>query len=95
MGVFRTVAILLFVLSVPIALVTTNIRFMANEPRVYRYAIDQFDAVPTTGIAREELIRAGAEIRDYFNNGQDTLAIRGPGGRPRGEPVQRRKRRRT
>ena len=75
MGVFRTAAIILFIISVPVALVTTNVRFMANEPRVYRYAIDQFDAVATTGIARAELIRSGGEIRDYFNNAEDTLSI--------------------
>jgi integral membrane protein (TIGR01906 family) len=74
-GVFRTVAAILFILSVPVALVTTNIRFMANEPRVYRYAIDEFNAVATTGIARDELIRAGAEIRAYFNNSAQTLSI--------------------
>ncbi len=56
-------------------MVTTNIRFMANEPRVYRYAIDEFDAVATTGIERAELIQAGGEIRAYFNNNQETLLI--------------------
>lgn len=75
MGVFRTAATLLFILCIPVALITTNIRFMANEPRVYRYAIDEFDAVATTGIPRADLIRAGAEIRDYFNNDQNTLLI--------------------
>ena len=75
MGVFRWVATLLFILSIPAALVTTNIRFMANEPRVYRYAIDEFNAVGATGIERAELIRAGAEIRAYFNNDQETLLI--------------------
>lgn len=75
MGVFRTVATLVFVLAIPVALVSTNIRFMANEPRVYRYAIDQYNAVATTGLDRAELIRAGGEIRDYFNNSQDTLLI--------------------
>lgn len=75
MGVFRTIATILFIISIPVALVTTNIRFMANEPRVYRYAIDEFDAVETTGISREELLRAGAEIRAYFNNDQETLLI--------------------
>ena len=43
---------------------------------MYRYAIDEYDAPATTGIARDELIRASAEIRDYFNNSQKTLAIR-------------------
>jgi integral membrane protein (TIGR01906 family) len=73
--VFRFAATLLFILCIPVALVTTNIRFMANEPRVYRYAIDEFDAVATTGIARHDLIRAGAEIRAYFSNNQDSLLI--------------------
>jgi integral membrane protein (TIGR01906 family) len=48
---------------------------MANEPRVYRYAIDNFNAVPVSGISREDLLRAGAEIRAYFNNSEDTLSI--------------------
>ena len=75
MRILRFAATLLFILCIPVALVTTNIRFMANESRVYRYAIDEFDAVATTGIEREELIRAGAEIRNYFNNSQETLFI--------------------
>jgi integral membrane protein (TIGR01906 family) len=74
-GVFRAIATLLFIIALPVALVTTNIRFMANEPRVYRYAIDNFDAVATTGLPRAELIRAGAEIRAYFNNSQEALLI--------------------
>jgi integral membrane protein (TIGR01906 family) len=72
----RILAIVLFVISIPVALVTTNIRFVANEERVYRYAIDQFDAVETTGLEREELLRASAEIRAYFNNDAHALDIR-------------------
>ena len=52
--------IYLFILSIPVALFTTNIRFVANEPRVYRYAIDEYGAVGTTGIGRDELLKAGA-----------------------------------
>ncbi len=76
MRAFRIFSTLLFILAVPAALVTTNIRLMANEPRVYRYAIDEFNAVATSGIAREELLRAGAELRAYFNNDQDEVTIR-------------------
>lgn len=75
MGVIRILAAIVFIVSIPVALVTSNIRFMANEPAVYRYAIDEYDAVATTGIEREELIRASAEIRDYFNNNEETLSI--------------------
>ena len=75
MGVIRILAAIVFVVSIPVALVTSNIRFLANEARVYRYAIDEYDAVAKTGIERDELIRASAEIRAYFNNDQETLSI--------------------
>ncbi|HWO74055.1 MAG TPA: TIGR01906 family membrane protein [Dehalococcoidia bacterium] len=82
MAVLRVLATVLFVLSIPVALITSNIRFVANESRVYRYAIDQFDAVRTTGIDRAQLLRAGDEIRAYFNNDEETLSIRvSTGGR--------------
>jgi integral membrane protein (TIGR01906 family) len=74
-GVFRLAATLIFILSIPVALVTTTIRFVANEPRVYRYAIDEYNAVAVTGIDRDQLLQAGAEIRDYFKNNQKTLTI--------------------
>jgi integral membrane protein (TIGR01906 family) len=73
---FRSLATALFILAIPVALVTTNIRFVANEPRVYTYAVDQHDAVQTTGIERSELLRGGAELRRFFNNDQETLLIR-------------------
>jgi integral membrane protein (TIGR01906 family) len=72
----RSLATAIFILAVPLALLTTNIRFVANEPRVYAYAIDQHDAVRTTGIERSELIRGGAELRRFFNNDQRSLLIR-------------------
>jgi len=73
---FRNLASLLFVVALPAALLTTNIRFMANEPRVYRYAIDDFGAVTTTGVARDDLIRAMGELRAYFKSGDEALTIR-------------------
>jgi integral membrane protein (TIGR01906 family) len=74
-GIIRILAAIVFVVSIPVALVTSNIRFVANQPRVYEYAIDEYDAPAVTGIERSELIRAGAEIRDYFKNDQATLDI--------------------
>jgi integral membrane protein (TIGR01906 family) len=75
MGVLRTLATILFVIAIPVALVTTTIRYIANESRVYVYAIDQFDGVARTGIERSELLRASAEIRRYFNSSQEPLNI--------------------
>jgi integral membrane protein (TIGR01906 family) len=51
------------------------VRFVANEERVYRYAIDQYNGVATTGVSRDDLLRGGAELRRFFNNDADTLEI--------------------
>lgn len=75
MGLVRHIAALLFIIAVPIALVTTNVRIAANEPRVYEYATDHYDTPQTTGIAREELLRASAELREYFNDGDEPLFV--------------------
>jgi len=74
-GLFRNLATLLFVLTIPIALVSTTVRFVFNEPRVYRYAIDEYGAVQASGINRSELIRAGAELRTYLNSDSGPLRI--------------------
>jgi integral membrane protein (TIGR01906 family) len=71
----RFLSIVLFVIAVPVALITTNVRFAVNQPRVYRYAIDDFGAVRATGIDRDQLLRASGELRDYFNSSDEPLAI--------------------
>jgi len=68
LGVVRNLAVLLFIVAIPLALISTNVRFLANEGKVYAYAFDEYDAPARTGIARGELVRASAELRDYFNN---------------------------
>ena len=77
LAALRNLAALLFIVAIPVALLTTNIRFMANEERVYRYALDEFGRPwATSGIERAELLRAGAELRAYFNNDVERVAIR-------------------
>jgi len=76
LGLVRSIATLLFVISLPVALVTTNVRILANEGRLYEYAFDQYDASSSTGIARDELVRASQELRTYFNNDDETVYVR-------------------
>jgi integral membrane protein (TIGR01906 family) len=72
----RQVAALLFIIALPVALVTSNVRLVANTPRTYEYATDHYDTAATTGISRPELLRASGELRDYFNSDDDTVFIR-------------------
>ncbi|MBE3110494.1 MAG: DUF1461 domain-containing protein, partial [Acidobacteria bacterium] len=75
MAVVRALATALFILAIPLALIGTNVRFLANEERVYAYSFDHYNAMARTGIARDELMRAGQELRDYFNNDEKLISV--------------------
>ncbi|MCH7719031.1 MAG: TIGR01906 family membrane protein [Chloroflexi bacterium] len=76
MGLVRYFAAFLFIIAVPVALVTTTVRVVVNEPRLYEYATDNYDTPETTGIAREQLLRASDELLEYFNNDEEEIFIR-------------------
>lgn len=65
-GLLRTIVIGIFVLALPIALVTTVVRVTISEQAVYDYAVRNYGAERTTGIPESELIRANGEIHDYL-----------------------------
>lgn len=73
MGFARTLASIAFVVALPIALLTTNIRLLANAPVVYTYAFDRYDAERSTGLSRADLNSTASALRDYFNNGEKTF----------------------
>ncbi len=75
MVVVRALATALFILAIPVALIGTNVRFLANEGRVYTYSIDQYNAPARTGISRDELVQASKELRGYFNNDAKLVSI--------------------
>jgi integral membrane protein (TIGR01906 family) len=73
LAVVRGLATALFIIAIPLALIGTNVRYIANEQRVYEYAIDQYNTPATTGIARGDLVRASTELRAYFNNNAEFI----------------------
>lgn len=73
MGFARTLATIVFILALPIALVTTNIRLLANAPLVYDYAFDRYDAEEATGLSRADLDATAKALRTYFNNDETTF----------------------
>ena len=66
----------LFVVLAPALLITTSARFVINLPALYSYGFDRYRIEDYTRIKRGDLIAAGAQIRDYFNNGERDLIIR-------------------
>ena len=66
----------LFVVMVPVFLIAFNVRWVINFPPLYSYGFDRYDIPRYTGIERDELISAGKQIRDYFNNDAELLEVR-------------------
>ena len=73
MGFARMLATILFVVALPVALLSTNIRVLANAPFVYDYAFDRYNAEDTTGLSRTDLDGAAGALRQYFNNDEKTF----------------------
>ncbi len=66
MGLFRVLIIALFILAIPVALITTNIRIAVSEQRVYDYSIRTYGAAAASGIPEAELLKANGEIKRYL-----------------------------
>ena len=72
-SMLRRLATVLFVLSIPLLLITSNVRWAANEPRLYEYSFDHYDAEARTGVARNELDFAARDLIRYFNDDRPTI----------------------
>ncbi|MGH2588972.1 MAG: TIGR01906 family membrane protein [Dehalococcoidia bacterium] len=81
------VGAVLFVIALPLALIGTNVRVLFTAAPLYTFALDQYDVPAVTGIPRQELERAMAEIRDYFTNDQELLRITVTDDRGRTNPL--------
>ena len=72
----KILVVVLFIALVPIFLIAFSVRWVINFPLLYSYGFDQYDIPSRTGIERAELISAGKQIRDYFNDDEEYLAVR-------------------
>ncbi len=67
--------VVLFVVAIPVFLIATNIRWIINSPVIYELGFDRYDISLYTGIEVNELISAGRQIRDYFNNDEKLIQV--------------------
>ncbi len=74
----RPLAVALFVVLVPMFLITTNVRLVINWPRLYSNGFDKYEYYITSymDIERSEYVLAGEQIRDYFNNDKELIDVR-------------------
>ena len=65
----------LFIICVPLLLITTNVRIVLNSGTMYDYGFNKYKIEKYTGIEFEQLQAAGHQIRDYFNNDLERITI--------------------
>ncbi len=75
MPIVSRVAAVLFVIALPVFLVTANVRVLASDIGYYRHGFREFDSSERTGLPLSDVDRAGEEIIEYFEDDADTLRI--------------------
>ena len=66
----------LFVLSIPLFLVTSSVIWAVNSPGVYEGGFEKYNIPGITGIKQEDLRQVGADLRRYFNSRSEPLSVR-------------------
>ena len=74
----RRLAGLLVIVSVPLFLIAGSVAWAVNDPGVYRRGFEKYQISLYTGIAHDDLIRIGAELRHYFNSSEEPLRVVAP-----------------
>jgi integral membrane protein (TIGR01906 family) len=63
------VANVIFILCIPFFLVSSNIRWVANDLSLYQNGFEKYDVSQDTGLSDEELVDISKGVVDYFNSG--------------------------
>ena len=71
----KIVAKWLFVICLPVLLLTASVTWAANSGWLYRYGFDKYDVGETTGLEKAELDKAADGLIGYFNSGDELIDI--------------------
>jgi integral membrane protein (TIGR01906 family) len=75
MKAFNLTAKWLFVLCLPILLLTASISWAINNQWLYQYGFEKYDISQTTGLAEKELDKVATELISYFNSGDEQINL--------------------
>jgi integral membrane protein (TIGR01906 family) len=75
MNTVKVAAQWLFILCLPILLLTASVSAAANCPRLYKYGFEKYDVSRVTGLAPAELDKAARGLIGYFNSGEEYIDL--------------------
>ena len=65
----------LFILSLPVLLLTASICWAVNSLWLYEYGFEKYDVSQTTGLAEVELEKAATGLISYFNSDEEYISL--------------------
>lgn len=65
----------LFVLCLPLLLISAGLAGAFNSLWLYKFGFDKYDISQKTGIAEVELEKAARGLIDYFNSGEEDISV--------------------
>ena len=75
MKIIRNAAFWLFILCMPVLLITTSVRIASNSSELYRYGFSKYGVSQTTGLPPAELNKAIAGLITYFNSDEEYINL--------------------
>ncbi|MFC1983715.1 TIGR01906 family membrane protein [Chloroflexota bacterium] len=65
----------LFILCLPVLLLTASIGWAVNSQWLYKYGFEKYNVSQTTGLAEVELEKAATGLISYFNSGEEYISL--------------------
>lgn len=65
----------LFMLCLPVLLLTASLGWATNSLWLYKYGFEKYDISQATGLADSELDKAAAGLIGYFNSGEEYISL--------------------
>jgi integral membrane protein (TIGR01906 family) len=75
MKIFARIATVLYIIAVPVFLVTANVRFVAGDSRFSKNGFRTYDVEEITGVSLPQLDAAAEDIVRYFEDDRSVLRI--------------------
>jgi integral membrane protein (TIGR01906 family) len=76
MKIFKKIALVLFILALPVMLFTTSVSTATNCVWLYKYGFSKYDIPRVTGIEDAELDRVAHGLISYWDNDDETFNIK-------------------
>ena len=70
------VTTILFIVALPLFLITASVTWAFNSPSIYENGFEKYNISFVTGITEADLSQVSADIRGYFNSREEPLELR-------------------